>query len=388
MQVIDRAGLDTLFHVLAGEGYTVVGPTVRDGAVVYDRLASSAQLPEGWTDEQSGGHYRLRRRADRALFGYAVGPASWKAFFHPPDVRLWRARRAARGFTLDADVHETPRYALIGVRACELRAIHLQDRVLRGGSVADPVYAGRRDGSFIVAVNCGSPGGTCFCASMGTGPAVEQGYDLVLTELVDTDASRFTIEVGSARGGDVLARVPRRAATPAETEAAATVVREAAHHMGRTLDISDLPGLLARSLEHPHWEEVAQRCLTCGNCTMVCPTCFCTRIEDTTDLTGEIAERWRRWDSCFTVDFSYLHGGSVRPSAPARYRQWLTHKLGTWVAQFGSPGCVGCGRCVTWCPVGIDLTREVVALRAAPRAPAAPLSASAQREESGHGGAR
>ena len=107
-----------------------------------------------------------------------------------------------------------------------------------------------------------------------------------------------------------------------------------------------------------------QRCLTCGNCTMVCPTCFCTTTEDVTDLTGDHAERWRHWDSCFDLDFSYLHGGPCAPRARSRYRQWLTHKLGTWHDQFGSSGCVGCGRCIVWCPVGIDITEEAHALRA------------------------
>ena len=108
---------------------------------------------------------------------------------------------------------------------------------------------------------------------------------------------------------------------------------------------------------------MAERCLTCGNCTLVCPTCFCTNVEDVGDLTGDHAERWRVWDTCFSVDYSYIHGGSVRPSGRARYRQWLTHKLATWHDQFDSSGCVGCGRCITWCPVGIDITQEVAAIR-------------------------
>jgi ferredoxin len=96
---------------------------------------------------------------------------------------------------------------------------------------------------------------------------------------------------------------------------------------------------------------------------MACPTCFCTTVDDVTDLTGSQAVRSRRWDSCFSMDFSYIHGGSVRSSGASRYRQWLTHKLASWQDQFGASGCVGCGRCITWCPVGIDLTEEVEAIR-------------------------
>jgi ferredoxin len=136
--------------------------------------------------------------------------------------------------------------------------------------------------------------------------------------------------------------------------------------MTRAVRTEGIRELLAATLDHPRWDDVASRCLTCTNCTLVCPTCFCSTVEDVTDLTGRTAERWRRWDSCFTLGHSYLHGGSVRSTARDRYRQWLTHKLGTWIDQFGHSGCVGCGRCITWCPVGIDITEEVAALGAAP----------------------
>jgi Fe-S-cluster-containing hydrogenase component 2 len=130
------------------------------------------------------------------------------------------------------------------------------------------------------------------------------------------------------------------------------------------MDTSGIKELLYRNPEHPRWDDVAERCLACTNCTLVCPTCFCGSVEDVTDLVGETAERWRRWDSCFTLDHSFLHGGSVRSSTRARYRQWLTHKLASWIDQFGTSGCIGCGRCITWCPVGIDITEEVAAIRA------------------------
>ena len=133
--------------------------------------------------------------------------------------------------------------------------------------------------------------------------------------------------------------------------------------MGRALDTGNIQGLLYENAEHPRWEQVAQRCLTCGNCTMVCPTCFCTTVEDTTNLAGDQAARTRRWDSCFSLDFSYIHGGPVRSSTRARYRHWITHKFAAWIDQFGSSGCVGCGRCITWCPVGIDVTEEIRSLR-------------------------
>jgi ferredoxin len=361
-RVIEVAALDVLVAALSARGYTVVGPTVRDGAIVYDELDSAAELPTGWTDVQDGGFYRLERRDDEARFGFAVGPTSWKRFLFPPRVQLWKARQDSDGLEVEEQQVEAGPLAFIGVRACELAAIGIQDRVFLGGRYADRDYAARREGAFLVAVNCHEPGGTCFCVSMDTGPTARSGYDLVLTELLE-GGHRFLVEAGSERGEEILAELGGADATDDDRTAAAAQAEDAAGRMGRQLDTRDIRDLLRDNLEHPRWDEVAGRCLTCGNCTMACPTCFCSAVEDANDLDGSVA-RSRVWDSCFSVDYSYIHGGAVRQTAKARYRQWLTHKLGTWHDQFDSSGCVGCGRCITWCPVAIDITEEVAAIRA------------------------
>ncbi len=357
--VIQPEALEDLVAALRSRGCRVIGPTVRDGAVVYDELERAAQLPIGWTDVQAPGGYRLERRADAARFGYAVGPHSWKRDLFPPRIRLWRAR--------DGEIEEEPPdatpLAFLGVRACELRAIAIQDRVLTGGAYVDRDYAARREGAFLVAVNCHEPAATCFCASLGTGPEVEASFDLALTELLDGE-HRFLVESGSERGAAVLEELPRREAAEADLRAADASLERARERMGRGLDAGDVRDLLARNLEHPRWAEVAERCLSCANCTLVCPTCFCSTVEDVSDLAGAESERWRVWDTCFSLDYSYIHGGSVRASGRSRYRQFLTHKLSTWHDQFGSSGCVGCGRCIAWCPAGIDLRDEVAAIRA------------------------
>jgi ferredoxin len=133
---------------------------------------------------------------------------------------------------------------------------------------------------------------------------------------------------------------------------------------GRHLETAGIRELLLDNLEHPRWQTVAERCLSCANCTMVCPTCFCSSVEEVSDLTGDHVVRERSWASCFTAEHSYMNTGAVRKSTASQYRQWLTHKLATWHDQFETSGCVGCGRCITWCPVGIDLTEEVAAIRA------------------------
>jgi ferredoxin len=372
MKILDRNAIDPLFEALKRRGFALVGPTVRDGAIVYDEIGSSTDLPVGWTDEQAGGTYRLKRRADDALFGYAVGPQSWKKYLLLPAMRLWEARREKNGFRILTENAEPPRLAFIGVRSCELQAIAVQDHILIGGPHQDPSYRLRRDHVFLLAVNCGQAGGTCFCVSMKTGPKATSGFDLALTEIMEPARPSegegrhyFVAEAGTERGAELLRDVPHSEAAETEIDAALRVVHKTASEMGRTLDTAGIKNLLYQNLEHPRWDEVATRCLTCANCTMVCPTCFCTTVEDVTDLSGDHAERWRKWDSCFTMDFSYIHGGTVRPSAKSRYRQWMTHKLATWIDQFGTSGCVGCGRCITWCPVGIDITEEVRAIREA-----------------------
>jgi sulfhydrogenase subunit beta (sulfur reductase) len=357
--IIERSDLQRLLDALTMEGYQVVGPRVRDGAIVYDSLESIEDLPIGWTDEQDGGTYRLTRRDDDALFGYVVGPHSWKRYLHLPEVRLWRAQCSGREFEIEEENEEVPRYAFIGVRACELSAIAIQDEVLLHGEYKDPWYQARRQQCLVVAVNCGVAGGTCFCRSMDTGPKVTFGFDLALTEILEGGRHYFVCEVGTERGGEVLRNVPYTEANEEQRETAERITKKVAGQMGRSLDTAGLKELLSTHFEHKQWDVIADRCLTCGNCTMVCPTCFCTTVEDVTDLRGEHTERVRKWDSCFTLDFSYIHGGSVRVSPRSRYRQWVLHKLSAWVDQFGTFGCVGCGRCITWCPVAIDITEVV-----------------------------
>jgi len=364
MHMLEAADLNSLFTALRERDYTIVGPTVRDGAIVLDVIERPEQLPRGWRDVQEPGTYRLEKREDEAMFGFVVGPYSWKRFLYPPRLRLFAATKAGKGFEV---VHPTngavPKYAFFGVRPCEIAAIKLQDRIFLNGPYADQHYGAVRKAACIIAVNCVEPGGTCFCASMGTGPRAEKGYDLVLTEMTGGGHARFLLDAGSVTGNELLGAIHAHEAGDEDRAAVDHVLQEAAKGMGRSMDVSNIQTLFRDTFEHARWDEIAKRCLSCANCTLVCPTCFCSSVEDTTDLTGSRAERWRRWDSCFTSDFTKIAGGNIRMSTRTRYRQWLTHKLANWIDQFGTSGCVGCGRCITWCPAGIDLTAEIAALR-------------------------
>lgn len=359
--------LQSLVAALLRRGYEVIAPTVRDGAIVLEAIQSAAELPSGWIEEQKPGEYRLTRGSGKTAFSHTPGAQSWKKYLHPAEVKLWSAERNNGLFRiLNNEAAPSKPLAFLGVRPCDLAAIAVQDRVLNGDKYQDAIYAGRREGAFIVAVQCTQAAETCFCASMGTGPRVQNGFgfDLALTEITAASGEQgFLVQSGSDRGRELMAELETRPATDKDVSDAEASIDEAARRQVRGIDNAGLRDLLVRNFDHPHWDEIAQRCLSCANCTMVCPTCFCTNVEDTSDIRGEHAERWRRWDSCFSVHYSYIHGGSIRSSAKARYRQWMMHKLAWWIDQFGTSGCVGCGRCITWCPVGIDITKEARALR-------------------------
>jgi sulfhydrogenase subunit beta (sulfur reductase) len=356
---LPKPQLDTLLTRLREKGYQTVGPRIRDDAVVYAPIEKIADLPQGFTSEESPGRYRIVPSGNQRYFDITPGAQSWKQFFFPPRTPLVDLQRNAHWEAKQASA-PAGRFALIGARPCDIAAIKIQDLAFLREDFTDPLYGERRRNAFIVAVNCLHPGGTCFCASMGTGPRSHGGFDLGLTELDDL----FLVEIGSEAGREILKGIPLQAADAASVKQAQDGLDAAANQMGRRLDTSDLPELILRSLEHPEWAAVSKRCMSCASCTQVCPTCFCWDVQDRSAVTGCETARERVWDSCFNPGYSsQAGGGNNRPNTRSRYRQWLSHKFGTWKEQYGVLGCVGCGRCITWCPVKIDITEEIAALR-------------------------
>lgn len=359
----DASRLRDLFQILQNKGYRIAGPFLQNHAIAFGFIERFEDLPIGYRDTQSPGHYRLEKSQTPAFFQYAVGPQSIKTILHPARRKLWEASQAAdQDLSFEATALPEQAIALFGLRACDIQALQVLDKVFLDSGYTDEHYAALREKLLLVAVNCVEPSALCFCQSMGIGP-VPSHVDLQLTEVCQDSQHFFVVRAGNDKGAVVLEAMGLEAADSQREAAAEAAVALGQARLRKTLNTENLPAILQANPLHSRWDDVANRCLSCGNCTMVCPTCFCTTTEDISDLQGEHSQRWLQWDSCFTADFTYIHGGQVRKSTASRYRQWLTHKLSTWHDQFGSSGCVGCGRCIAFCPVGIDLTEEASAIR-------------------------
>jgi sulfhydrogenase subunit beta (sulfur reductase) len=362
---IRREHLKAVFNIIE-ERYRMIGPRVEKGTIVLGEI-SFADIPAGYRDRQGAGTYQLGEQSSDGVFTFTPGPDSFKKFLHPSSEKLFAFRKTARSIAIESEAKEERPMAFFGVRACDLAALKLLDKVFLDGPVRERGYERRRKDIFIVAVNCLYPGNNCFCDSMGSGPEAKDGFDLELTEIPGS----FLIEAGTAEGEKVLKKLAHHEETQdIDLDEKRAGVSRCRAMMKKSMKTSDLPGIIYRNLEHPRWDEIAERDLECGNCTMVCPTCICTSSYDTlsiSSITGSFRERSglrkRTWDSCFSKNFARVHGGNFRHARRSRYRQWMAHKLAYWIDQFGRPGCVGCGRCITWCPVGIDITEELEELR-------------------------
>lgn len=360
-----RADLGQLFDVLRDAGYRVVGPRIDQGAITFQDVEAVDDLPVGVTNDNAPGRVRLQEIDSARHFSWSNGAQTIKPLVYAPRESLWQVKKTEQGIQFVPTVPTLKPVAVFGARACDLAALSITDKHFLGNTYHDAYYAARRDSLFLIAVNCTHPASTCFCASTGDGPEVKAGADLVLDELDEG----YLVQAGSERGTALLAKLPLTAA--AATQQQVAVQQREACVQGQVRTMPSQPALqgLMQRLEAPGWERIAEACLACGNCTAACPTCFCHRETEQPALDGSHSQHSREWDSCFNMDHSYIVGEVVRPDIARRYRQWMTHKLATWVEQYGRTGCVGCGRCTAWCPAGIDFVQEAQAMLNEPTDP-------------------
>jgi ferredoxin len=361
---IKKEHLKLIFDSLKGS-HRIIGPKVENNVIVLTEI-DFHDIPAGRREQQGRGTYRLGSGKDPLTFSFSVGPDSFKRFMSPPVRENFKFKRSKKGISINTPENEKKPTAFIGMRACDIAALRLLDRVFLEGPVKDAGYDSLRINSLIVGVNCLYPGDNCFCSSMDTGPEIRDGFDIAVTELDNS----FLLEIKTVRGREIINGLPIEDAGNEDMSEKISKIENCRKMIKKAIKVSELPWLIYRNPEHPQWADVASRCLACGNCTQVCPTCFCNSSYDHIQLSSISKKsldfsgsRIRTWDSCFSTNFARVHGGNFRPSRRARYRQWMSHKLAYWIDQFGSPGCVGCGRCITWCPVGIDITQELEALK-------------------------
>ncbi|MCD6046446.1 MAG: 4Fe-4S ferredoxin, iron-sulfur binding domain protein [Gammaproteobacteria bacterium] len=349
---LPHTSITDLLIKLHAQGYRCIGPQVQDSCIMYDTITEAKQLPWGTADQQSAGFYQLTESNSQRAFNWANSPSSIKPFLFKQQDTVWRVQRNTEGKISFQPVVEYESLALFGIRPCDLAAMIIQDKVFLESGAVDPRYEARRKALFLIVVNCNAPSANCFCISAGQDVEAKAHFDLAMTEI----DSGFVVTGGSEKAAKLIQELKLESASETHKSQAHNQLTQA-----RNLQSKKLPEKkLAQQedlLNHPHWQEVAQRCFGCGTCTQVCPTCFCHK--QSVQTTSDGYEQVREWDSCFSEKHSYVNGAPLRKDVKSRYQQWLCHKMLYWEQQFSCEGCVGCGRCITWCPAQIDVTEEL-----------------------------
>ncbi len=338
--------LKTLFDQIKSRDYNIIGPKLENSAVRLKNLSDFAEIPYGFGDEQAPGRYRVAENGG----AFRNGPDSPKMLLYPPELLLFTVKP---DLDIEYPSYEFKRTALFGIKPCDLAAIKIMDDVQ--GTLGDQYYTRMREKLLLVVENCTEPGETCFCSTMGTGPFATRGFDISYTRL-EEDLVLF--QPGSDLGVELLSELSLEPASDEVVDRFRAVMTEASKKARAEFSLENLPEILEIGVEAETYRKIAEKCLGCANCNMVCPTCFCFDIVDEPELDGS-AKRIRIWDGCHSYSYGQVAGGHFRKSLHARYRHWVLHKFVYWIRQFGAFGCVGCGRCITWCPAGIDI-RQVI----------------------------
>jgi len=344
--------------------FQLIGPVERDGGSAFAKIQSVKDLN----------------------LNYGLTMLGPQVYLYHPEERICTIQE--KGGKFDVQTLDTvPRQILFGVHSCDLHAITILDRVFLKKGMEDRNYRLWRENTLVIGFHCSHIYPQCFCASMGTGPFFEpkEGYDFLLTDLGDNYLIETLIdhpqpaspsrgreempphsrEAGRDRALKLLSSLNPAQATQEHFDKKSQISRELESQFQKEIDTSHLVEIILRNQYHPIWSRTADsRCLGCTNCIQVCPTCFCYNVKDRISFDLTTCERTRYKNGCLDLHFAEVHEANFRFTRMARLRQFVTHKLATWVEQFGCFGCVGCGRCMTWCPTDIDLThiaKEIMA---------------------------
>lgn len=250
----------------------------------------------------------------------------------------------------EGDDNDPDPKVFFGAHACDVHALEILD-MLHLTDFVDPYYKKNRERLTVIAYGC-FPDDKCFCQSMGTSN-VDDGFDLGLTQLDD----RYLVTVASSRGDDIVGahRDLFQPATRDDTQEYLERLRERERAFTLSMNVNDLPYVLELKKNDPVWTELGKKCLCCGSCSMVCPTCTCFNVTDEICGDGRCA-RIRTWDACLYKDYALVAGGhNFREDRADRVRNRYYHKQEAFVREFGMPSCVGCGRCIENCPTGINV---------------------------------
>lgn len=362
MFILSKKQLKQLFALLKQEAFSLIGPVVKDGVISYEEVPVLEELASSVQDKQSPAFYSLKKTNKPYFFSYANGFSSLKKFFFPAQRELFSLKRDKnKRFNIFYPDKPNKKLAFFGIKPCDLAALVVQDKIFMEGDYQDIYYQNLRKNSFIVVANCTHPSENCFCTSFNTGPAVKnkESLDISLTEILEADKHYFIAEAFSERAREYFRKLKVPLAKEKDKKMFNKTIEKSARKIKKRVNEEEIKKFFPLSYENYYWREIGKRCLGCGNCTLVCPSCFCSTVLEKSNIGATEAERVKVWDSCFNVEFSYIHPAAVRKNIYSRYRQWLMHKFFNWYKQFKTSGCVGCGRCISWCPVGIDVRDEV-----------------------------
>ena len=330
-KVIEKSKMPILIEELTKE-HDVFAPVKKESLVSFEAVSSG----------------------NEAHLDFQNTKKSPKEVFFPQTEVLFTYRAGKEGVEIEEAPAPKRRMVLLGVRPCDARSFVLLDKFFSSGENKDLYYLEKRENTTTIGLACNHPLSTCFCTSLGGSPFGKEGIDLLLQDIND----KYLIETVTEKGERLIKKFPwLRDAKKGDIEKAKRLSEDAEEAIRSKVSVKGVSEKLDRMFDDTVWGQIYQKCVGCGVCTFLCPTCYCF---DILDEETEEGKRVRIWDSCqfpcFTLQGS---GHNPRPSGKERMRQRIMHKFNYSVKNFGESFCVGCGRCVRECPVNLDI-REIV----------------------------